>query len=142
MQSTQIDESWCYDALPTKDFNICVFSLKEKMGAVADLLRFYMNYFETIHVYNSNSSANNLDQLMNQQLLKINALRKYGQRGTSADRLLFIFDGLPASQFRESFIKLCLYHRKCKASVIVVTEKYIEIPRIVRTCFDYLIIFE
>jgi hypothetical protein len=95
----------------------------------------------------SEYSSETLQEIMDEQMVMVRALKKYGKSKHLANRLLIIFDDLVGSQLFSNargnpFKKLNSNHRHYSASIIMVTQAYKEIPKTVRTNFSCLIIFE
>lgn len=96
-----------------------------------------------IHDYDENT----LLEIMAEQKKIVTALKKHGKSLTLANRMLIVFDDLVGSTLfsnsrHNAFKKLNATHRHFSASLLMVTQAYKEIPKLVRTNFSALIIFE
>lgn len=88
-----------------------------------------------------------LQEIMDEQMVVVKALKKYGKSKHMANRILFIFDDLVGSTLFSNhrgnpFKKLNTNHRHYSASILEVSQAYKELPKTVRTNFSALIIFE
>lgn len=96
-----------------------------------------------VHEYSSDLL---LDTLAQQDCV-IKYLKDHGKTKYLADRILFIFDDMVGSSLfsnerRNPFKMLNANHRHKSASIIMVTQAYMEIPKTIRTNYSCLILFE
>lgn len=90
---------------------------------------------------------NTLGDIMDQQQLLIDTLKKFGKTKHIANRILIVFDDLLGSDLfsgkkKNPFKMLNANHRHYSTSLLMVTQAYKEIPKTVRTQFSCLIVFE
>lgn len=96
-----------------------------------------------IHDYDSST----LVDILSQQKELIDYLKDNGQSKYLADRMLLIFDDLVGSSLFSSarknpFKVLNTTHRHYSASIMMVTQAYMEIPKTIRTNYSCMIVFE
>lgn len=96
-----------------------------------------------VHEYSSEQLLDTLEQ----QDKVIQYLKDHGKTKFLADRILFIFDDMVGSALfsnarRNPFKMLNANHRHKSASIIMVTQAYMEIPKTIRTNYSCLILFE
>lgn len=96
-----------------------------------------------IHDYDSNT----LVDILKKQDCTVKYLKENGKTKFLADRMMFIFDdmvgsSLFSSQRKNPFKMLNTTHRHYSASIIMVTQAYMEIPKTIRTNYSCLIVFE
>lgn len=92
-------------------------------------------------------SGEDLDKIVDQQQEMVEFLEENGYTKHKADRLLFIFDDMVGSNLftskrQDPFKKLNTKHRHLSASILMVTQGHMEIPKTIRTQFSGLIIFK
>jgi hypothetical protein len=88
-----------------------------------------------------------LASIMDEQMMIVRTLKKYGKTKHLANRILIVFDDLVGSSLFSGkkdnpFKRLNTNHRHYSISMLMVTQAYKEIPKTVRTQFSCLILFE
>lgn len=98
------------------------------------------------HFFND-YDENTLQEIMDEQMKLVKALKKHNKSKHLANRILIIFDDLVGSSLfsgtrNNPFKRLNTTHRHYSCSMIMVSQGYKEIPKTVRTNWSCLLIFE
>jgi hypothetical protein len=97
--------------------------------------------------FKSEYDETTLSDIMDEQMMMVRTLKKYGKTKHLANRILIVFDDLVGSSLFSGkkdnpFKRLNTNHRHYSVSMLMVTQAYKEIPKTVRTQFSCLILFE
>lgn len=97
--------------------------------------------------FKSEYDENTLSGIMDEQMMMVRTLKRYGKTKHLANRILIVFDDLVGSSLFSGkkdnpFKRLNTNHRHYSVSMLMVTQAYKEIPKTVRTQFSCLVLFE